>query len=131
MGYEFNADEIFQMAEQIEINGESFYREMSKKISDSSVRETLLDLAAMESEHRKVFASMRAELSGGKDRQPSSTLKENQPSTFAPWLTSGSSTKRREEISICPRAWKKRRRLQGSCGPQAGGKRNQSCFIRA
>ncbi|MBW2065483.1 MAG: ferritin family protein [Deltaproteobacteria bacterium] len=65
MGYEFSADEVFQMAEQIEINGESFYREMSEKIPDSAIKRTLLDLAAMENEHRKIFARMRAELSEG------------------------------------------------------------------
>ncbi|MBW1998552.1 MAG: ferritin family protein [Deltaproteobacteria bacterium] len=62
MGYEFSADEVFQMAEQIETNGESFYREMSGRISDPAIQGTLLDLAAMENEHRKVFARMRAEL---------------------------------------------------------------------
>lgn len=63
MGFEFNADEIFQMAEQIEMNGESFYREMSEAISESSTQQVLLDLAGMENEHRKVFARMRADLS--------------------------------------------------------------------
>ena len=63
MSYDFNADEIFEMAEQIERNGEEFYRKMAESISDTRVSKFFLDLAAMETEHEKVFASMRADLS--------------------------------------------------------------------
>jgi len=69
MGYEFNADEIFEIAEQIEKNGAKFYRQMAGNFSDIPVRELLLDLAAMEDEHEKVFISMRADLSD-KEREP-------------------------------------------------------------
>ena len=58
----FNADEVFEMAEQIERNGARFYRAAAKKIPE--VRQVFLDLAAMEDEHEKTFAAMRAELSG-------------------------------------------------------------------
>jgi len=58
----FNADEVFEMAEQIERNGAKFYRAAAKKFPE--VRKTLSDLAAMEDEHEKTFAAMRAELSG-------------------------------------------------------------------
>jgi rubrerythrin len=58
----FNADEVFEMAEQIERNGAKFYRAAAEKFSQ--VREVLLDLATMEDEHEKTFAAMRAELSG-------------------------------------------------------------------
>jgi len=63
MSYDFSADEIFEMAEQIERNGARFYREMAENISDKSIRELLLDFAAMEDDHERVFASMRADLS--------------------------------------------------------------------
>ncbi|MCD6198013.1 MAG: ferritin family protein [Deltaproteobacteria bacterium] len=69
MSYDFNADEVFGMAEQIERNGVRFYREAAENISDSSVRILFLDLAAMEAEHEKVFASMRADLAD-KEREP-------------------------------------------------------------
>jgi len=69
MGYEFNADEIFEIAEQIEKNGAKFYREMAENFSDVAVRQLFLDLAAMEDEHEKVFISMRADLSD-KEREP-------------------------------------------------------------
>lgn len=62
MSYDFNADEVFEIAEQIERNGVRFYREAAENISDASVHSLFLDLAAMEAEHEKVFASMRADL---------------------------------------------------------------------
>ena len=69
MSYDFSADEIFEMAEQIERNGARFYRKMAENISDKSIRELLLDFAAMEDDHERVFASMRADLSD-KEREP-------------------------------------------------------------
>ena len=57
----FNADEIFEMAEQIERNGAKYYRAAAKKLP--VLRQALLDLAAMEDVHEKTFAAMRAELS--------------------------------------------------------------------
>ena len=59
----FNADEIFEMAEQIERNGAKFYREAAGNASDVEVKEMLLSLAAMEDGHQKTFAQMRRELS--------------------------------------------------------------------
>jgi rubrerythrin len=57
-----NADEVFEMAEQIERNGGKFYRAASEKFP--ALRQVLLDLAAMEDEHEKTLAAMRAEFSG-------------------------------------------------------------------
>ena len=62
MGMPFNADEVFEMAEQMERNGAKFYRTAAEKFP--VVRELLLELAAMEDEHEKTFAEMRVELSG-------------------------------------------------------------------
>ncbi len=69
MSYDFNADEVFKIAEQIERNGVRFYREAAENISDAPVRQLFLDLAAMEAEHEKVFASMRADLPD-EEREP-------------------------------------------------------------
>ena len=63
MTFDFNADDIFEMAEQIEINGAKFYRKMADNISDVPIRQLFLDFAAMEDGHKKVFADMRATLS--------------------------------------------------------------------
>jgi rubrerythrin len=64
----FNADEIFEMAEQIERNGAKFYRAAAKKFPD--VRQVLLGLASMEDEHLKTFQAMRTELSASQKEQP-------------------------------------------------------------
>ena len=58
----FNADEIFEMAEQIERNGARFYRKAAESAGGQG-RDLLLRLAAMEDDHEKTFAAMRAELS--------------------------------------------------------------------
>ncbi|MBW2147401.1 MAG: ferritin family protein [Deltaproteobacteria bacterium] len=62
MGFDFNADEIFEVAGQIERNGAGFYRRAAKGATDSRTRKLLLDLAGMEDEHEKIFASIRADL---------------------------------------------------------------------
>lgn len=63
MTFDFNADEIFEIAEQIETNGAKFYRQMADNISEVSIRQLFLDFASMEDDHKKVFADMRAKLS--------------------------------------------------------------------
>ena len=68
MSMPFNADEVFEMAEQIERNGSKFYRAAAEKFP--AIRDILLGLAAMEDEHEKTFANMRAELSGTELEEP-------------------------------------------------------------
>ena len=62
MVYEFNADEIFEIAEQIEKNGARFYRTAADNINDLSKKQLLIDLAKMEDEHEQIFKKMRKEL---------------------------------------------------------------------
>lgn len=62
MAISFSADEIFEMAEQIERNGAKFYRKAAEGIDDADQSRKLIDLAEMEDGHVKVFAAMRAEL---------------------------------------------------------------------
>jgi rubrerythrin len=62
MGISFNADEIFEMAEEIERNGAKFYRKAAKNASDKQIKNTLLKFAAMEDAHEVTFAAMRAEI---------------------------------------------------------------------
>jgi rubrerythrin len=64
MGIKFNADEIFEMAEQMERNGAKFYNKAAEASAAARSRELLRDLAAMEVVHEKTFADMRTELSG-------------------------------------------------------------------
>jgi len=67
MSYDFSADDIFEMAEQLERNGAEFYRTAAEGVKDPVAKELLLGLAAMEVEHEKIFALLRSELSE-KDR---------------------------------------------------------------
>jgi rubrerythrin len=62
MAYEFNADEIFEMAEQIERNGAKFYKDAAETVSDQSYRDLLLKLSEMEVMHEATFKALRTEL---------------------------------------------------------------------
>jgi rubrerythrin len=63
MSYDFNADDVLEMAEQLERNGGKFYRTAAENTDDPANKEFLLELAAMEHQHEKIFKAMRAELS--------------------------------------------------------------------
>lgn len=52
----FNAEEVFVMAEQIERNGAAFYRKCAQNNPD--MKGFLLELAAMEDNHLKLFQTM-------------------------------------------------------------------------
>ena len=60
----FNANEIFEMAEEMERNGARFYRKAAENASDNQTKQMLLDMADMEDGHLKTFKEMREELSG-------------------------------------------------------------------
>jgi len=63
MGSRFNADEVFAMAEKIEKNGATFYRKAAEMFSEDAETNKLMNsLAAMEEEHRIIYAAMRSEL---------------------------------------------------------------------
>jgi rubrerythrin len=63
MSFDFNADEIFEIAIEIERNGANFYRSAAENISIDDKKQLLLQLAAMEDEHEETFTKMRKELS--------------------------------------------------------------------
>ena len=63
MSTAFNADEIFQIAEQIEINGMNFYTQAAGQFADPWTKKTLTSLADWERTHQKIFAVLRAKLS--------------------------------------------------------------------
>ncbi|MHC4396381.1 MAG: ferritin-like domain-containing protein [Planctomycetota bacterium] len=64
MGITFNANEIFEMAEEIERNGAKFYRKTAENIRDKETKQMLLDMAVMEDGHLITFQQMRTQLSG-------------------------------------------------------------------
>ena len=59
----FNANEIFEMVEEIERNGARFYRKAAQNASDKQTKQMLLSLADMEDGHLKTFEEMRGQLS--------------------------------------------------------------------
>jgi len=64
MAAQFNADEVFAMAERIERNGAAFYRKAAEARRNDAAGRLFLDLATMEDGHVETFAAMREELSG-------------------------------------------------------------------
>jgi len=74
MPINFNADEILTVAEQIERNGAVFYRRTAEMQTDADAKEMLAAMAAMEDDHERTFASMRADL----------TEEEREPMVFDP-----------------------------------------------
>jgi rubrerythrin len=77
----FNADEIFEMAEQIERNGASFYREAASKTKDAPTKKFLTDLGTMEDGHLAIFQVMRKEL-GKADKEPVTFDPDNQAAAY-------------------------------------------------
>jgi rubrerythrin len=62
MGIEFNADEVFEIAEQIERNGAKFYRKAAENITNEDKKKFLTHLAEMEDQHEQTFKTMRTQL---------------------------------------------------------------------
>ncbi|MBW2090920.1 MAG: ferritin family protein [Deltaproteobacteria bacterium] len=62
MLYNFNADEVFQMAIMIEENGKLFYEKAQEKIDDPEVKEIFKSLALAEIQHRECFMALKNKL---------------------------------------------------------------------
>jgi len=62
MANEFNANDILELAKQIEINGAKFYREAANRVDDGKHKQFLLGLAEMEDTHEQTFAAMQKDL---------------------------------------------------------------------
>lgn len=62
MANEFNANDIFEIAKQIEINGAKFYREAANRVDEAPHKDFLLGLAVMEDSHEQTFADMQKDL---------------------------------------------------------------------
>lgn len=56
----YNADELFEIAEQIERNGNKFYSSAAKLAKDEAGRQLLITLASWEEQHEKLFSLMRS-----------------------------------------------------------------------
>jgi len=60
--YGFNANEVFQIAIDMEGNGKFFYEKAMEIIDDPDVKELLAFLAQEEGEHLKKFTELKAQL---------------------------------------------------------------------
>lgn len=72
MGNEFNANDIFEIAKQIEINGAKFYRDAANRVDEDAHKQFLTGLAEMEDSHEQTFADMQKEL--GADEKAAMTF---------------------------------------------------------
>ena len=81
MSITFNADEIYEMAAQIERNGVKFYREAAGNSTDDATKTLLNELADMEVGHEKIFEQMRKELSE-EDKQTNTYDPDNQVAMY-------------------------------------------------
>ncbi len=62
LGVRFNANEVLDMAMQIERNGSEYYRLAAELQQDSDLRHQLNSLSQMEAIHEKLFGRMKTEL---------------------------------------------------------------------
>lgn len=69
MAITFNADEIFEMAEEIEAKGARFYRKAAEKAADADIKDFFNGMAKMEDNHQKTFAQMRKDLTDAEKGQ--------------------------------------------------------------
>ena len=88
MEFEYNAEEILEMAMQIERNGAKYYRLAAEGADDENSRNLLNDLAAMEDEHEKTFAFMKENLSE-KEKESTAFDPDNQASAYLRAMVEG------------------------------------------
>jgi len=62
MRYDFNADDVFEMAQQLERNGAKFYQDSAASVEGKEAKQLLVKLANMELDHEKTFKQMRSDL---------------------------------------------------------------------
>ena len=88
MSTAFNADEVFEMAEEIERNGAKFYREAAGKATSQDVKTMFLNLAGMEDSHLQTFQAMRKELKA-REKEPTSFDPFDEASLYLQTLADG------------------------------------------
>ena len=69
----YNISEVFEIAEQIERNGYRFYQKAAEIAADEGSKKFLLDLAAMEMDHEKLFTQMKLKFTSGDMGSPMDT----------------------------------------------------------
>jgi len=62
MDLKFTADEVYTMAQRIEVNGAKYYRKAAERTNVATIRELFRSLANMEDDHLQTFSEMRNEI---------------------------------------------------------------------
>jgi len=103
-------EDVFAVAEHIERSGARFYRQVAEEeTSDEDIRQLLLELAAMEDDHEKVFAGMRTELTAQAATRP---VFEQEGDAVA-YLRAMTDTLKFDRWSEGPSLWVERGTLSG------------------
>ena len=82
----YNADEVFEMAEQMERNGAHFYERAAESVRDLPARTMLNDLARIERKHEQIFAALRDELTR---REPLAFDPDGEAARYLDAMTTG------------------------------------------
>ncbi len=98
MSIRFSADEIFEMAEEIERNGAKFYRKAAEGAADNETRRYLLDMAAMEDGHLQTFAEMREQLSAA-EREVVTFDPENEAALYLDAMADSHGTEGKKSVT--------------------------------
>ncbi len=69
MGIQFNADEIFEIAERMEQNASTYYHKAADRVSYPGARQMFLDLAVWEEGHERTFHELRKFLTENEKEQ--------------------------------------------------------------
>ena len=91
MSISFNADEIFEMAEEIERNAARFYEEASEKAPDEKTQNMLLEMAQMEWSHLDIFQQMRKQL-GEQEKSTNVFDPDNEAALYLQTMADGKGT---------------------------------------
>ncbi len=65
VGITFNANEVFELAMQIERNGQEYYQRAASLMEEADVKHQLSSLSQMEAIHEKLFARMKEQIAAG------------------------------------------------------------------
>lgn len=88
MSITFNADEIFEIAENIERDAAEFYRQATKSTTDKKVKQMFLDLAKMEDKHMVTFQEMRKEL-GAEEKEKTTFDPDDEAAMYLQTMAEG------------------------------------------
>ncbi len=88
MPVQFNAEEMFEIAERIEQNGAAFYRAGAEVAGKPEAQKLLVRLADWEEQHRQTFHQMRADYGKG-GLEPSPLSPEEEPAKYLQAIADG------------------------------------------